>query len=255
MISLLLLAALAAPHPLNEAWQPPIKRWQARGVSVHGRLATIGVYYNDADFDEAPRYLDPSGPSVGQIATFFRPGVTLTPQEGTQIYYQAELGWSVWSQRDAEAEGLDAYHREIWAQQRLDDWGALRVGYQRIEDPSGLFLNHRAGAARLTYTYQGGELALLGGVTPDDTAEGLGEDNFEHDSAVGGLALQHTAGGLLLDLAGYGLWDHHIVDRPLTLGVLVLGLRRADGALWAHAVLQRGEWAGAALGGGAQRLA
>jgi hypothetical protein len=236
-------------------------------VEVHALFTTLGLYRSDSDFDPTARQYDRDGQSEGQIATFLRPDLSLHALGGLTLFYQVELGWNAWSRNDPDAwfPAGEAYpvlkHREIWGEWRFTERTKLRTGYQHFRDPSGLFLNHWGGAAAFDVGFGPGAtgLRVLAGQLPDSTYEGVDvrENNFVHDNVVAGVAAAwEFLPGAFLDAAGYYLGDFRVVDRPLHLGALVLGVRQEARTLsaWAHFVGQVGAWEGSAAGGGDQSI-
>ena len=227
---------------------------------VHGLFATVGLYRTDSDFDPTARPYQPDGQSEGQVATFFRPDLRINVGESLSFFYQVELGWNAWSRNDPDQwfPGDESYpvlkHRELWGEWRFSKDIALRLGFQHFDDPSRLFLDHWAGAVRLDASWSGGEMTFLVGQLPDDTYEGVDvrDDNFVHDNVLFGFheAIEISE-KLKLDVAAYAVLDFRVQDRPLYLGTGLVGLRMQSGGLriWAHFLVQYGEWQNSGVGG------
>ncbi|MDX9722421.1 MAG: hypothetical protein RBU37_16875 [Myxococcota bacterium] len=227
-------------------------------LQLGGYFSTMGLLRSDADFDDSPRYYDEDGQSEGQFATFLRPHLRLQ-HDALSLYYEAELGWNVWGMNNPDlALGHDEHsflmkHRELWASWQFDEHVRLKAGYQRVQDISGLFLNHWLGAAELALHFDELELALRFGQLPEDRFEGIDvrDNNFFSDSFFAALLGRLELGdGLSLEAEIDGLADDRVTRRPLYLLNGVLGLRFVDDEVdaFVHLAGQWGEWTNAALG-------
>ncbi len=249
-------AALSVATPSAGAGQGPVT------LNIGARFLSVVHFRTDSDFDPSPRVFDPDGQSEGQAATFFSPKIQLTTGRDFELFYEAELGWNIWSRNAAglpnqflpsEQQGLGVRHRQLWTRWRPNDAVDLRVGYQHFADPSRLFLDHEWAALSLTLRGQGVHGTLLIGQLPESTFEGIDvrEDNFVNDSIFGGVSAGYRHGGLTVDAGAWVVGDLREVDRPLVLATGLAGLRfqRGDLRVRAHVVGQAGVWEGAALGG------
>ncbi len=220
---------------------------------LHGEFSGWWYWRNDSDFESTIPAYGAEGQSVGQASTFFKPQLTFRTTEKIELFYEAELGLNVWSRNDPDQyfASADNYmimkHRELWANIDMD-LAQLRAGYQRLRDPSDLFLSHWAGAAVLTLGFPALKLKFMGGQLPDDTFEGVSvsENNFVHDNVIAGFefAMDLHEGTWGVRAGGYGMFDHRIVRRPLTLFTPYLGgfwkSEKVD--LDLYGLLQAGSW-------------
>ncbi len=234
-----------------------------RRLCVGGRFTTIAHMHNDSDFDPTPRFFDPNGQTDGQAATFLRSYVRYETGANLHVNYEMEVGWNAWSRHDpgmpdaflpGDGGGLAYRHRQLFADARLNERMRVRAGFQEIKDPSGLFLDHLGGALVLEYKDSGRTSALWLRQLPDSTYEGVAvsDDNFIHDNVFGGLTYAyHLSPRYTVDFALLGVQDHRAIDRPLTLGALVLGARHESPRYqaWVHSVVQVGTWEGSGVAG------
>ena len=264
LVSCLVLALPAmaegdAPHheEVSEPAEEPAHTTPTFRLSGH--FVSVAHVRNDSDFDASERYYDVDGQTEGQVATYFRP--LLSVDSGAfQLRYEAELGWNVWSRNThglndaffSKGDGLALRHRQLWAAYTFDAGLSLKVGYQHLNDPSSLFLDHYAGALRLELTWLGVESALWVAQLPDSTLEGISAegDNFLTDSFAFGLDNAWSRGCYTLDVNLYGLHDMRVVDQPLSLLTLVAGVRVTLDQLeiQAHLLGQYGQWAASGVG-------
>jgi hypothetical protein len=197
-------------------------------------MQSLLLYRNDSDFDRTKSVYEPDGQSVAALATIFAPSLRLNVEK-LSLFYAMELGLNLWSRNNPDQfdpTANDTFflkHRELYAQgDALGGFFSFRVGYQRIADPTGLMLNHWAGAARFWFLDRPDGLVLAVGQVPDATYEGFVVDanNFVHDTFF--VQAHHrfllandkvgiTAGALVLA-------DNHVIGRKLTLATPVLGL-------------------------------
>ncbi|MBV72417.1 MAG: hypothetical protein CMH52_13920 [Myxococcales bacterium] len=236
-------------------------------VSLNADFSTILHLRNDTDFDSTPRYYDVDGQSQGQVATFFSPTLKLKNKDNIELVYRIELGWNGWSRNDPglpnqflapEQNGLSARHKEIWVNWQ-DEAYELKVGYQRIADPSRLFLDHFAGAVQFSVRLQAHRFTLLAAQLPETAYEGLdvASDNFLTDSFVfGGTYQFEFKPGFEIDSAVYSRFDQQSIGRPLMLSTAVAGLRidAKDYEAWFHILGQFGQWHGGGVGNRDVRL-
>ena len=232
------------------------------GVSVGGHFLTLLHARSDSDFDPSPRYFDPDGQSEGQSATFFQPHLSARPGGGVEVFYEAELGWNVWSRHatgqpnsfhTSQSPGLSLRHRQLWAEWRASEHVRVRAGYQNFQDPSRLLLDHQWGAIRVDLDWEPTQTTLWIGQLPDSTYEGLDvrSDNFVTDSLFLGAQTAITLGELKVDLALYLIGDHRVIDHPLHLGSALAGIRYESDTVqaWLHALTQVGTWFGSGAAG------
>lgn len=235
--------------------------------SLSGRLLTQAHWRNDSDFDLSERYDDLDGQTDSQIASFFDPMLTAQVGREVTICYQLELGWNAWSRNDPgqpnqfftmRTPGLLARHKRAWGQWSGDGI-RIRAGFQRVRDPSGLFLDHTIGAVTTRFNLNKSakrrqHITLLAGQIPDTTIEGfdIRNDNLVTDSFIFGLKhLKAFSPKLTLRSGLYYLADRRAINRPLDLGVASLSLRldRKRLSVRADLVGQYGVWANSAIAG------
>lgn len=234
-------------------------------LEVHAALQNLFLYRNDSDFDRTRALYEPDGQSVGALATVFTPRITWHLTKNIRIFYEAEIGLNYWSRNNPDEEsGLSSQffamkHREIWGEGEFADGQfGFKVGYQRLEDPTGLFVNHWIGALKLWYSWAPDErVGLFVGEVPDQIYEGLdvSENNFKRDILVAGAyADVGLWKGLALSLGFNGLYDSHIVGRTRWLIAPNLRFKAEAGPFtgFLDGMLQYGEFESAALGGGDQ---
>ena len=236
---------------------------EAPTIRFGGTMATLAHLRNDTDFDRSLRVDDRDGQTDGQIASYFLPKLQVDAAGGVSFVYELELGWNSWSRNDAgqpnqffpdRREGLQLRHRQLWGGYGDGPW-MLRVGYQRLNDPSGLFLDQQAGLAQLRWRgAEGQRIRVELGQLAESSYEGIAvnDNNFTTDSFIGGVQLRQPLSGekLRFESSLHGLRDDRSIGRPLQLfsGTIGLRVKREGLKAWAHLVLQRGRWEGAALG-------
>ena len=233
-------------------------------VDVHVEVLNLFLLRNDSDFDMSEPIYSPGGQSVGVLGTFMKPDLTWHVRKNLRLFYEAEVGLNLWSlhnpdQQDATASDVFLLkHREVYAEgEFLDGWLGFKVGYQRVQDPTRLFVDHWIGAATLSSDMRLAQVTAMVGQIADPTYEGfrVEENNFSHDTFVYGLTAQRTFLDFVrLSLGLWGLDDGRVVGRrnrilspvinlDADIDVLRLGL---DGAM------QFGAFEGAAVDGGDQ---
>ena len=249
----------------SESTEPSEDEAPEPTFTFQGHFVTLGHVRSDSDFDPSERYYDVDGQTEGQVATYFRPLMTVT-SGGFELRYEAELGWNVWSRNThglnndyfANGDGLALRHRQLWAGYRFSEDVALRAGYQPLRDPSGLFLDHHAGALAVDFAWLGVTTTLWVGQLPDSTFEGISAkgDNFVTDSFAFGLDNQWACSGLSVDVGLYGLHDMRVVDQPLSLMTALAGIRYETDNLEVSGQLlgQLGQWVGSGVGGSDQSI-
>jgi len=240
-----------------------------KSFEFHGTFISSFLFQSDSDFDLSARYYDREGQSVGQAATFFRPDLTLRPLDHLTLFYQVEMGWNAWSRNNMDQwfPGAEDYflvkHRELWARW---DWAragdldiGLTAGYQHMEDPSRLFLDHWSGFFSVDLAAPGARTKILLGQLPDSTFEGMEvrENNFVHDSfLLGAMGEFDLADNLVLDAALLGVGDYRVAERPLYLATALVGIRHETARLriWGHLLGQSGVWQNSGVGGDDQLI-
>lgn len=235
-------------------------------LELHGEMLNLFFWRNDSDFDATQPYYNAEGQSVGNISTFFKPQLTLKPTRAISLYYEAELGLNFWSRNNPDQwfAGSDDYmafkHREIYSEFDMDLL-KLKVGYQRLLDPSDLFLSHWMGAATLQAGVGNIGLRLFVGQLPDETYEGLvsDRDNFVHDNITWGLDghMKLLDGGLKLQAGLVGVHDHRVARKHLVLYTPFVGGTLAMGDLKAELFFlgQLGVWENSGVDGIHQNIA
>jgi len=230
---------------------------------LHGAFVTALLYQSDSDFDSTARHYDREGQSVGQAATFFRPDLTIRPQDRLTLFYQVELGWNAWSRNNVDQwfPGADDYflvkHRELWARWDFNEEVGLQAGYQHVADPSRLFLDHWAGFFSIHVDKGPSRTTILLGQLPDTTFEGIDvtRNNFVHDSFLAGaLAEFDLAWDLVLDAGLLAVGDYRVAKRPLYLVTALAGVRYQARRIraWGHLLGQTGVWQDSGVGGADQ---
>lgn len=237
------------------------------GLEWHVRLDNFFLFRNDSDFDRtAPRYNE-SGQTVGAFATILTPRLTWHLTDNLRMTYEVEIGLNYWSRNNPDTESAlspDVFvmkHREMFAEgEFFGERFGFRVGYQRLQDPTGLFLNHWIGAARVFWSlFEGRRCGVFVGQIPDQVYEGLTirDNNFKRDILVFGAGGEWDLGrGWGLAAGVHGLYDSHVVSR--TRWVVAPAARVTWGkGPWNVAVdgvLQAGRFENAALDGSDQTV-
>ncbi|MBR58313.1 MAG: hypothetical protein CMH54_09865 [Myxococcales bacterium] len=250
-------ASAHAPYSTPTETKATATNW-----TVSGLFQSVLHARNDSDFDASPRFFDPDGQTEGQMASFFRPGFSFRSDKNVSVHYELELGWNSWSRNSSELpnqyfeggyEGLLLRHRQLWAGYTSAAGVELRVGYQRMVDPSRLWLDHLGGAVQVGFGDDQHQTTVFVGQLPDSTLEGIAvrDDNFQTDSFVGGVVRACRHGDWTLDYGVYGLLDRRSLDRPLQLGTGLVGVRYAKNTYraWAHGLAQYGSWSDSGVAG------
>ncbi len=261
---LTLLALLASPTPAAAASGHPAE--PKRSLDLIVDLQSIVVYRNDRDFDRTEAAYEPGGQSVGFAATYFKPFFRLGLSDELSIVYELEVGLNVWSRNNADQQDPQASdvflmkHRQIYAAGDFKSTGfGFKVGYQRLTDPTGLFVDHWIGAADLYWRNHTHHVSLIVGQIPDPVAEGvpLESNNFVHDTTLYALRYDISFTGCYsLDLGAYHLEDRRVVAQKLDVYALLAHFAARwpmDGTvrsitLEADAALQAGTHEAKALG-------
>jgi len=220
---------------------------------LHGEFSELFLWRNDSDFDSTAPVYDAEGQSVGSITSFFKPQITYRPFPNVQLFYESELGMNQWSKNSpdqwypAAGDFMVYKHREFWARLQLDIFD-IKAGYQRVRDPSDLFLSHWMGAVSAGVDLMRFRGNVIFGQLPDSTYEGIRitDNNFMHDNMMLGVNFSYDfiMDELTMDIGYYYLHDGSVVGKPLNLHVPYLGLAY-KGALFharLYGVLQAGAW-------------
>lgn len=230
------------------------------------RLDNLFLFRSDSDFDRtAPRY-DESGQTVGAFATILTPRLTWHLARNLRVTYEVEIGLNYWSRNNPDTESAlspDVFvmkHREMFAEgEFLRGRLGFKVGYQRFLDPTGLFLNHWIGAARVWWGFEDGRVGLFVGEVPDQTYEGITvrDNNFKRDILVFGASGDwDLGGGWGLAVGVHNLYDSHVVGRTRWVVAPAARVSHESGpwTLFVDGVLQAGRFENAALDGGDQTV-
>lgn len=253
LLPLLLAACPAHAFDFGEESEEPT-------VELHGELSNLLLWRNDADFDRTVPYYGEEGQSVGAVTSFFKPDITLRPTPSIELFYEGELGLNFLSRNNPDqwypaADDFMVYkHREIWSRVQVD-FVDLKAGYQRVRDPSDLFLSHWMGALSLGVDLMRIRARALIGQLPDSTYEGVDvrRNNFIHDNLTTGLSLSYDLimEELTLDAGAYFVYDTRVVRKPLFLAVPYAGLsfKTEDFRARLYGLLQAGAWDNSGVGG------
>jgi hypothetical protein len=242
----------------------------ARGENLGEKVELSGVFQNilrfqtDRDFDGShPSYNKP-GQTVGEFVTFVNPKLQYSINPETWIFYESELGMDAWSRNNPDfATGENKMapifkQRQFYGETEFTPKFSLRMGYQRFEDPSGLFLNHWLGAASSQIATGPVLLNIAFGELPDQTREGFDLDriNFHNDILVGSVtAARELPGNLSVGGALSYLYDGSEIDHTRWLFTPVLSLRKnlRDQEIGGDIALQYGEAQLGAFGGNIEK--
>ncbi len=232
---------------------------------LHGEVSDLFLWRNDSDFDPTIPYYEEEGQSVGGITSFFKSQLTYRPLDGIELFYESELGLNFYSRNnpDQHFPAADDYvafkHREFYSKFKLDLL-ELKVGYQRIQDPSDLFLSHWFGAFRADLDLMRLRAGAFVGQLPDQTYEGIEirDNNFIHDNVIGGLTFSYDLlmEALTLDAGTYLMYDTRVARKELLLSTSYLGLRYRSDIVRAslHGLLQAGRWEASGVAGIDQQI-
>jgi hypothetical protein len=226
-------------------------------------LQSLFFFQSDTDFDSTAPLYDVEGQTSGFCATVFQPGVAFDVDETVRVYYEAELGLNLWSRNNPDENSAladDVFllkHREVWAETYFLEGFGAKVGYQRVIDPTGLFVNHWIGAGALFLETEAATYTLLAGQLPDSTHEGLTfeENNFVHDAFLAGLRGDFRFGPTLqLDAATLAFVDASVAGRTNWVFAPTLSLKVTldEAAFSLDALLQAGRQEHVKVDGGDQ---
>ena len=207
---------------------------EKKTFELHGEMSDLFIWRNDSDFDSTSPYYDEEGQSVGGAASFLKPQLTYRPADSVKLFYESELGLNIYSRNNPDqsfpaANDYVAFkHREFWASYQLD-FLSLKAGYQRVRDPSDLFLSHWMGALSGEIDLMRLRASFMIGQLPDSTYEGLllTDNNLMHDNVIGGFSLSWDAvmETLTFDGGAYFMVDERVPRRQLKLATPYLGVR------------------------------
>jgi len=214
-----------------------------RQIDFTLELANLFVIRNDGDFDRSEPTYEKYGQPEGFLATFLHPYVGVRLAEQLRFFYETEIGMDLWSEKNPDiwlgmedSRGLSIKQREIWGELTLDNW-YVKAGFQRMLDPTGLFVNHWIGAVRAGYGLPGeSRIVASFGQFPDQTHEGWtwGQTFGDFHSDVLLSALDGTwkfDDVLAVDAGAYYLRDGSRVDMLRQVGAAALAVR-AKGEAW-----------------------
>jgi hypothetical protein len=233
---------------------------EEKTFELHGESSNLLLWRNDRDFDPTIPYYEEEGQSVGAISSFFKTQLTYRPLDNIELFYESELGLNFYSRNDPDqwfpaADDFVAFkHREFYTRLKLDLL-ELRIGYQRIQDPTDLFLSHWFGAFRADLDLMRLRAGAFIGQLPDSTYEGLEirDNNFVHDNVIGGLTLSYDIllEELIAEVGTYFLYDSRIPRKELLLSTSYAGLRYESDILRAslHGLVQAGRWQASGVAG------
>ena len=239
-----------------------------RRVTLDAELLTVGLMFNDRDFDRTVPAYNANRQHVGVVGTLLRPGITFHVLPTLRIRYQAEVGLNVWSRNNADQLDPTAgdifllLHRQVYA-----EGGApcgkvgFKAGFDRWTDPSMLMMAHWTGAVRFRAGQPGRRFVAEAGLLPDATYEGwqIIDNNFTHDTffARFGGELGGPEGPVAIEPGALLLVDGTEVGRRLTLAAPYARVvfRSDKVSISLEAMGQLGTHTGAALDGTAERQA
>ena len=230
---------LTAPDPEEDE----LAALKPVSFDLHVEMLNIFLYRNDSDFDRSEQAYDKNGQSVGLLGTFVKPSFGIRLGKAMRFYYEAELGLDLWSRnnpdialgfQDEDGLALSIKQREMWGEANL--WlFSIRAGFQRIQDSSGLFINHWIGALKLRFGEENGShISLIAGQMPDQTYEGFDfqKNNFTNDTFLFALDGSYVITPVIRLQAGtYYVYDGSIVDRTRHLAALVASAK-FEGESW-----------------------
>jgi len=214
---------------------------------IHVEMLNLFVFRNDADFDRTEQAYDKNGQTVGLLGTFVKPQFGIRLGKVLRFYYEAELGLDLWSRnnpdialgfQDEDGLALSIKQREMWGEANLWLFG-IRAGFQRVQDSSGLFINHWIGALKVRFGEENdSHISLIAGQMPDQTYEGFDfqKNNFTNDTFLFALDGSYVINPMVSLHAGtYYVYDGSVVDRTRHLAALVATAKFKDDS-W-HAAL------------------
>ncbi|HQC44558.1 MAG TPA: hypothetical protein PLC97_04925 [Myxococcota bacterium] len=227
------VAAEAAVEPgtgvVDDAAKPVARKGFGIGndyARFTGRMQTLFLWRNDSDFDRTPPFYNANDQDVGVVGTFFAPMLEVTPVKQLRMVFEAELGLNIWSTHDPDNYNTSHPNwfrmafRQAFIEGNFDKQKiGFRVGYERLFDPTGLFVGHWLGAANLWTRHNWGQITAIVAQMPDQTYEGIAFDknNFNSDTILYGLRLFMPFDKVQLDAAIWGLHDTQVVGRTVDM--------------------------------------
>jgi len=198
-----------------------------------GRLQTIFLWRSDSDFDQTPPLYNANGQDVGVVGTFLAPMLVVTPVKELKMVFELEMGLNIWSTHDPDNYSTSlpdwfrvgfrqAYVEGNFEKQKI----GFRVGYEKLFDPTGLFVGHWLGAANFWTRQKWGQVTFTVAQMPDQTYEGIAFDsnNFNSDTILYGARLTMPFNRLKLDAAIWGIHDSQVVGRTMDLMAITANL-------------------------------
>lgn len=192
----------ATPTDADKAFgrdpKPSIEKFFHKVFTVNFDMVNMFQYANDTDFDRSHAEDDNYGQSSGMFGTFLKHKLNVRVADFFRFYYEMEVGLDLWSRNSPDAtlgqeeDGSFSFgmrQRQLFGEL---DWRQLtfRIGYQHVEDVSGLFLNHWFGAGLLQYGRdRASHIRVFGGQMPDQTFEGwqFDKNSLQNDVYVAGV--------------------------------------------------------------------
>jgi hypothetical protein len=209
-------------------------------------LLSMVQWLSNSDFDPKAPYYNEKGQQVGILGTFFKPMFALKFANALRFYYEAEIGLDLWAYKNPDMDlagqvgvrtdnfSLGFKQREIYGEAIYKGFAA-KAGFQRIIDPSQLFVNFWIGAAR--FSYDDGDkwgLTLTAGQIPSQNYWGwdFQDNSFSLNTLLYGIdARAKIYRGLKGFLAVYWVDD-----------LSVVGHRRQTGAIEAKLLYEEKDW-------------
>lgn len=219
----LIMIAVCPAFPVKAKEKGKFKR-----VEFTGTMQNVVLVRQDSDFDRTKPFYNVDGQSVGAVATIFDPAVQVNITRDLFVYYQAELGLNYWSKNNPDQQSAMAgdifvlKHRQVFVQGLvLDRTMEFKVGYQYLTDPTGLFVSHWIGAAKLGWHGRNHSVGVLFVQFPDAQFEGvtIDKNNFKHDISLGGVYYRGRVGDWRLRAWAVALYDAHVPGKALILGI------------------------------------
>lgn len=207
-------------------------------LTFSGTFQNLALFKTDSDFDSSKAAYEPDGQTAGILGTFLSPKFSYAPSERLSLVYEVEIGTNFWSRNRVDTVGDEVRdfflfkHRQVYSEGYLTDRSTLRVGYQYLHDPTGLFLHHWVGGARLQVAGDENPHGILLAQFPDQTYEGfdINRNNFVNDVFLLGLtgSLQgresRTMNGGL-----FTVYDGQTIGRHKWLVAPAISLNHGDG--------------------------
>jgi hypothetical protein len=140
-------------------------------------LTSLAQWKSNSDFDPTTPYYESRPQNVGLMGTFFKPMFAIKAHNALRFYWESEIGLELWANTNPDVDladgtgiGGNSYaigfkQRELYGEAYYKGFGA-KAGFQRVIDPSQLFLNCWIGAARLMYDAEKWGVGLMAGQVP-----------------------------------------------------------------------------------------